>query len=104
MKKPYDWMPEARQIAAQCWCDSETQHLVMEPALCEAFAKRLAAWMQTGAQHAKNEAYWRDRARVVPDLLSALNAMLTHFGMDEDEWTKPTFNQARAAIKKAEGA
>ena len=39
-----------------------------------------------------------------PDLLSALNAMLTHMGMDEDEWNKPTFDQARAAIVKATGA
>ena len=38
-----------------------------------------------------------------PDLLSALNAMLTHMGMDEDEWNRPTFNQARAAIAKATG-
>ena len=38
-----------------------------------------------------------------PDLLSALNAMLTHMGMDEDEWNKPTFDQARAAIAKANG-
>jgi len=38
-----------------------------------------------------------------PDLLSALNAMLTHMGMDEDEWNKPTFDQARAAIAKATG-
>jgi hypothetical protein len=38
-----------------------------------------------------------------PDLLSALSAMLTHMGMDEDEWNKPTFNQARAAIKAATG-
>ena len=30
--------------------------------------------------------------------LDALNAMLTHMGMDEDEWTKPTFNQAREAL------
>ena len=28
----------------------------------------------------------------------ALNAMLTNMGMDEDEWTKPTFNQAREAL------
>ena len=28
----------------------------------------------------------------------ALNAMLTHMGMDEDEWAKPTFNQAREAL------
>lgn len=39
-----------------------------------------------------------------PDLLAALNAMLTHMGMDEDEWTKPTFDQARAAIAKATGS
>ena len=39
-----------------------------------------------------------------PDLLKALNAMLTHMGMDEDEWNKPTFDQARAAITKATGA
>lgn len=32
---------EARQLAAQSWCDKETQHLTMEPALAEAFAKRL---------------------------------------------------------------
>lgn len=39
-----------------------------------------------------------------PDLLEALNAMLTHMGMDEDEWNKVTFDQARAAIAKATGA
>ena len=39
-----------------------------------------------------------------PDLLAALNAMLTHMGMDEDEWNKPTFNQARVAVAKATGA
>lgn len=30
--------------------------------------------------------------------LKALNAALTHFGMDEDEWTKPTFDQMRSAV------
>lgn len=39
-----------------------------------------------------------------PELLSALCAMLTHMGMDEDEWNKPTFDQARAALKAAGGA
>lgn len=38
-----------------------------------------------------------------PELLAALNAMMTHMGMDEDEWNKPTFDQARKAIAKAEG-
>jgi hypothetical protein len=58
----YDWLLQAREIAAQCWRDDETKHLVMELALAEAVARRIAAWMQTGAQHARNEEYWRDRA------------------------------------------
>ena len=36
------------------------------------------------------------------ELLAALQAMLTHMGMDEDEWNKPTFDLARAAIAKAQ--
>lgn len=35
-------------------------------------------------------------------LRSAINAFLTHFGMDEDEFTKPTFDQARAALAATE--
>lgn len=56
----YDWMPEARVIAAQCWCDAETSGIEMDARLAEAFARRLAAWMRTGAQHARNEEYWRE--------------------------------------------
>jgi hypothetical protein len=37
------------------------------------------------------------------ELLSALNTMLTEMGMDENEWNKPTYNQAREAIKKSTG-
>jgi len=40
----------------------------------------------------------RDAEAERDELLAALNAMLTHMGMDEDEWNKPTFDQARAAI------
>lgn len=36
-------------------------------------------------------------------LLKALKGMLLHMGMDEDEWNKPTFDHARAAIAKVEG-
>jgi hypothetical protein len=57
-----DWLDEARMIAAQCWCDDETKDRVMDPPLAEAVARRIAAWMQTGAQHAQNEDYWRKRA------------------------------------------
>lgn len=33
-------------------------------------------------------------------LRNALSAMLTHMGMDEDEWNKPTFDQARKALEQ----
>ena len=40
-----------------------------------------------------------DAAQVeIGELRSALSAMLTHMGMDEDEWNKPTFDQARRAL------
>ena len=39
----------------------------------------------------------REQVRVLED---ALRAMLTHMGMDEDEWNKPTFDQARAALEQ----
>lgn len=35
-------MREARELAAQCWCDPETRDRVMDAELAEAFAKRLA--------------------------------------------------------------
>ena len=34
-------MAVARGIAAQCWCDPETETREMDVALAEAFAKRL---------------------------------------------------------------
>jgi hypothetical protein len=45
----------------------------------------------------------RVQERVIQQLLDALDAMLTHMGMDEDSWNKPTFDQARAAIAAAKG-
>jgi hypothetical protein len=57
-----DWMSEARHAAAQCWCDEDTKHIEMDVVLAEAVARRIAAWMDTGAFHARNEEYWRNRA------------------------------------------
>ena len=57
--KEYDWMPEARQIVGQCWCDEETKNIEMDALLAEAFAKRLAMWMEIAAQHSRNEDYYR---------------------------------------------
>jgi len=54
-----DWMDEARGLAAQCWCDEETEDKIMDPILCEAVAKRIAAWMQTAAQNQRNTDYYR---------------------------------------------
>ena len=34
---------QMREIAAQCWCDERTKHIVMEPALAEVFAEKLDA-------------------------------------------------------------
>lgn len=52
-------MDEARQIAAQCWCDEETENLVMNSQLAEAVSKRIAAWMDTSAQAERNVGYYR---------------------------------------------
>ena len=52
-------LPEARQAAAQCWCDDETKNTVMDPVLAEAVAKRIAAWMDTAAQAQLNCDYYR---------------------------------------------
>ena len=56
------WLPEARELAAQCWCDEENKHTEMDVSLAESIAHRIAAWMETAAFHARNEAYWRTRA------------------------------------------
>lgn len=53
----------ALQVAAQCWCDVTTEHLVMEPALAEAFARRLAAQRGLAGQYARQVAAWMDTAR-----------------------------------------
>lgn len=43
-------------LAAQCWCDDETKDRVMDPALAEAFAKRLAILV-------KRIAIWKEIAK-----------------------------------------
>lgn len=55
----YDWMDEARQIAAQCWCDEETKYIEMDVNLAESVAKRIACWMETAAQECGNTDYYR---------------------------------------------
>lgn len=57
---PSDFMESAREAAVQCWCDPETSHMVLDPILVEAIAWRIAVWMDTAAQHCRNESFYRD--------------------------------------------
>lgn len=52
-------MEEARHFAAQCWCDDETKDRTTDPALAEAVARRIAAWMDVAAMHSRNEDFYR---------------------------------------------
>lgn len=50
---------QAREIAAQCWCDEETKTITFDPILAEAVARRISAWMDTAAQMARNADFYR---------------------------------------------
>lgn len=54
------FMEEARMVAAQCWCDDENKSTVMDPALAESVARRIAAWMDTAAMFSRNADFYRD--------------------------------------------
>jgi len=59
MEKENMFIEEARHIAAQCWCDPETEDRVMDPVLCEAVSRRISNWMDTAAQNQRNTDYYR---------------------------------------------
>lgn len=54
-----NWIEEARQMAAQCWCDDDTSSIEMDVRLAEAIARRIAAWMDTAAQAQRNADFYR---------------------------------------------
>jgi hypothetical protein len=54
------YMEQARALAAQCWCDKETSNKGMDVTLAEAFAKRIAIWMDYAVQMAQNVALYRE--------------------------------------------
>lgn len=58
-------------------------------AMYELALERNQAKAELTRLRAKNEA-----------LRSALNGMLTYYGMDEDEWSKSTHDAARAALSQ----
>lgn len=53
------FMPDARQLAAQCWCDESTKHIEMNVALAESVAKRIAAWMVSAVEFSNGLQYYR---------------------------------------------
>lgn len=59
MTTEYDWMDEARVMAAHCWCDKRTESRVMDAGLAEVIAEKIAGWMQTAAQNQRNTDYYR---------------------------------------------
>jgi hypothetical protein len=63
-----DFMPEARQLAAQCWCDEETKNTVMDTALAEAVARRIAGWMGIAAQFSRNEDFYLGVVHQIGDM------------------------------------
>lgn len=72
---------QAVGIAARCWCDDDTKHIVMEPALAMAFAKRVQgmidhlelAWgliaNASGGDWEKESREWQDAAIRWRDML-----------------------------------
>lgn len=54
-----DFIDDARQLAAQCWCDPETSDRVMDPVLAESVARRIAVWMDSWAQAQRNADFYR---------------------------------------------
>ena len=53
------WIEEAREQAAQCWCDSKNSHKTMDVDLAESVATKIAFWMETAAQNQRNTDYYR---------------------------------------------
>lgn len=74
------YMEEALQEAAQCWCDDETSGKQMDAALAMAFAKRLAVWMETAAMMSRNADFLRG-------LLDQCAAHLGHEAYTADDGT-----------------
>ena len=52
-------MDDAREMAAQCWCDSETEGKDMDVTLGEVVARQIAFWMDIAAQNQRNTDYYR---------------------------------------------
>lgn len=84
-------MRKALEIAAQCWCDTETSHIQMDPDLAEAFAKRFAKLM------AEVE---RLRA-IICDAIPYMKEVRT--GMDDADWDTSEIDELIGLMKTEAG-
>lgn len=92
-------MKEARKLAAQCWCDEETSGTEMDVVLAEAVARRIAAWMDTAAQMARNADYYRDLLDECAKLLGVA-AYTSNDGTVQDEPLRLKIPEVMAALQK----
>jgi len=83
-KKRVDWMEEATELAAQCWCDPETEDRIMDPPLAMAVAKRIAAWIETAAQNQRNTDYYRGLLERCGKAIGARAYIADDGGVSED--------------------
>lgn len=114
-------LDEAREIAAQCWCDTETENIEMDARLAEAFARRLAVWMSDAARSRRDADYYRgllcimardmdllrEKAVAMPELIAMAEAWQSTDGEPATEFVRRLKALARAEsaadAKRAEG-
>ena len=87
---------EAREIAAQAWCDNSTSHLDMIPELAEAFAKILVDEVGKASLREQVE-FWQKEAagrrddmanytRIVSETIDRLNVEVSKLTKERDEY------------------
>lgn len=91
---------KAMQIAAQCWCDPETENIVMNTVLCRAFATRIEPLLRL--EDWANRAYkaWRCGRPVVSAEWMAMLHELDHIQTVDVQ--EPTGQRGKDAEGRAE--
>lgn len=97
-KMPGDgpWRPEHRDALNE-WRALMNEANIRE--VLQTLAGKEAELAEAGLKYVSLFGELQNAMEEIARLKSALNGMLTHMGMDEDEWNKPTFDQARAALR-----
>ena len=66
-----EMLNNARQIAAQCWTDEATASTEMDSELCEAFAQRLASWIEQATESAEKLNFLKSKGLTVGTMKEA---------------------------------